>query len=368
MRDLTPLATQLTERIQAVGPISIADYMATCLSDPAHGYYTNRDPLGRSGDFVTAPEISQIFGELIGIWCLSVWQGMGSPSRFVLAELGPGRGTLLADALRAARLRPAFGNAAEVALVEINEDLKVAQQATLHGLANPIWIDRPESIPDGPTIVIANEFFDALPIRQFVRTDSCWAERMVGLGPSGELVFGLRPTDGAPLIAGAPTTETENNFPVGAVVETRPTAESIVRQLADRVARMGGAALIIDYGHSAPAFGDTLQAVRRHQYDDPLAHPGLADITAHVDFDALARAAIEGGASARRTVDHASFLENMGITIRAELLSNGQPPSGRAEIAAAVERLTGPDQMGSLFKVLGFGSQQMSLPGFDSVD
>lgn len=366
MIDPTPLAAKLIQRIYATGPISIADYMAACLSDPVHGYYTGRDPLGRAGDFITAPEISQIFGELIGIWCLSVWEAMGSPSRFVLAELGPGRGTLMADALRAARLRPAFGDAAELVLVEINKDLKVAQQATLRGLASPIWVDRADAIPDGPAIVIANEFFDALPIRQFVRTDTCWAERMVGLGPSGELAFGLRPTDGDPLNDNGLTTETGSNFPVGAVVEIRPTAESIVSHLADRVARWGGAALVIDYGYAAPAFGDTLQAIHRHKYDDPLANPGLADITAHVDFVALARAAKESGATATPIVDQGSFLRTMGIAIRAELLSSGQDLDGRSDIASAVERLTGPDQMGGLFKALGFGSGQLSWPGFDN--
>ena len=367
MLDLTPLAADLIRRIEAAGPMSVSDYMAACLSDPKHGYYTRNDPLGRTGDFITAPEISQIFGELIGIWCFSVWQEMGSPSRFILAELGPGRGTLMADILRAVRLRPAFSDAAVVALVEINENLKVAQQDTLRGLANPIWVDRSEALPDGPMIVVANEFFDALPVRQFVRIDNGWAERMVGLGQSGDLVFGLRPTDGNPSTTVAPASEQGSTFPVGAVVEIRPTAETIARQLAVRIADTGGASLVIDYGHSAPAFGDTLQAIRQHQYDDPLAHPGMADITAHVDFDALARAATEGGAEARPITNQASFLNAMGITIRAELLSNGQAPPGRAEIGSAVERLTGPDQMGYLFKVLAFGSRQVRLPGFDSV-
>lgn len=367
MIDLTPLATKLTKRIETTGPISIADFMVACLSDPMHGYYSGGDPLGQHGDFVTAPEISQIFGELIGIWCLSVWEGMGSPSRFVLAELGPGRGTLMADALRAAKLRPAFGDAAEIVFVEINDDLRITQRETLQSLAKPIWVDRPEAIPDGPAIVIANEFFDALPIRQFVRTDSGWAERMVGIGPAGDLMFGLRPTDGDPPSVGDAKSAIGNNFPVGAVVETSPTAQGITRQLAGRLARMGGAALVIDYGYSAPAFGDTLQAIQRHKYDDPLANPGLADLTAHVDFDALSRTAIEGGANSAPIVDQGSFLRSMGISIRAQLLSSGLGLTGRSEIASAVERLTGPDQMGGLFKVLGFGANRLSLPGFDSV-
>lgn len=356
----TTLAAKLIRRIETDGPISVSEFMTACLADPEHGYYTRHDPLGRSGDFITAPEISQIFGELIGIWCLAAWQAMGSPDRFVLAELGPGRGTLMADALRAARLRPGFGDAATIALVEINEGLKTAQRTALQDLATPIWVDRPDALPSGPLIVIANEFFDALPIRQFVRTDKGWAERMVGLGDNGSLAFGLQPL---PELGFSPPAD--GNVPEGAVYEACPSATAITAALSERIAHDGGAALFIDYGHAEPGFGDTLQAVRSHRYDDPLAHPGRADLTAHVDFAALARAA-SGGSEVRPVIDQATFLERMGIDIRAETLARGQDEPTQSAIASAVERLAGTDQMGRLFKAFAFASKGINLPAFDS--
>ena len=354
---VTPLAARLAGRIASDGPIDVAEYMAICLSDPEHGYYLHRDPLGRRGDFITSPEISQIFGELIGLWCVAVWEAMGSPDQFVLAELGPGRGTLLADALRAARVRPAFVEAASVALVEVSPRLRATQAETLADFA-PVWVEAVSSVPPGPTIVLANEFFDALPIHQFVYTGAGWAERVIALN-DGVLDFGLRP-----VAAMAPDVKT-GAASIGAVIETRPAAESVAAELGRRLAAENGAALIIDYGYVGPTFGDTLQAVREHRYDDLTAHPGEADLTAHVDFTPIAAAAEKHGAAARPLVDQATFLQNLGIAERAERLVQDKDDAVKASIAAAVDRLTGPDQMGRLFKVLALSSPGLTLPAFD---
>ncbi len=359
MQPDTPLAAELIRRIHAEGPISVADYMAACLADPQHGYYTRHDPLGAAGDFITAPEISQIFGELIGLWCLSVWLELGSPSHFVLAELGPGRGTLMADALRAASIRPAFAEAADIVFMEMNEALRRAQAEALQSFAPPTWITGVDALPSGPLIVIANEFFDALPIYQYVSTGSGWAERMIGLANDGRLAFGLRPVGPSSPLNGA-------DAPLGSVLESCPSAAVIVTALAERIAGAGGAALIIDYGHARHGLGDTLQAVRAHGYDDPLAHPGAVDLTAHVDFAALSKAAAKGGAAPHPIIDQATFLGRMGIAHRVDALSRGKDAAATAAIAAGAARLTAADQMGQLFKALAFSSPGLTLPAFDS--
>jgi len=355
----TPLAARLIERIANDGPISIADYMAACLGDPEHGYYVGRDPFGRAGDFITAPEISQMFGELIGLWCVAVWEAMGSPDRFALAELGPGRGTLMADALRASGVRPGFAAAAKVTLVEISPKLREAQAHALRGIAEPEWALSAGSLPQAPLIAIANEFFDALPVRQFVRAGEGWAERVVGV-ENGRLAFGLRPARQPLLPGGLPPARP------GDIWQSSPAGEAIAAELAERIAAYGGAALIIDYGHAAPGFGDTLQAVCGHEYDDPLAHPGEADLTAHVDFAALATAVAARGAQTRPVIDQATLLSRLGIKERALRLGLGKDDAARSSIAASVERLTEPGQMGRLFKVLAFSSTGLNLPAFDS--
>lgn len=354
---MTPLARKLAAQIRATGPITIAEYMAACLGDPEHGYYMHRDPFGRQGDFVTAPEISQMFGELIGLWCLAAHAALGSPTRFCLAELGPGRGTLMADVLRAARIRPSFGDAAEIVLVETSPRLRAAQEQALSGLhRRPAWIADVGDLPAVPLIVVANEFFDALPIRQLQRTAEGWAERMVGLDRKGGLAFGLRPCQ----IAGP------NLYPLGAVVELRPADGAIVGRLAEQIAGLGGAALIIDYGHAAPGAGDTLQAVRAHRYDSVLSCPGEADLTAHVDFSALATAAESAGAVPRMVLTQREFLLRLGLAERAERLAAGKDEPVRAAVFAARDRLAGEAAMGRLFKVLGISSAGVTLPPFDT--
>ncbi|MGV8841403.1 MAG: class I SAM-dependent methyltransferase [Bauldia sp.] len=355
----TELAQKILRQIEATGPISVAEFMALCLADPEHGYYTTREPFGQGGDFVTSPEISQVFGELIGLWAVATWEAMGAPSRFVFAELGPGRGTLMADALRAARIRPKFLAAATVALVEISPRLRAAQAEALAPLdVEPVWRDRVDDLPDGPLVVVANEFLDALPVRQLMHSAEGWAERMVGRNEKGELAFGLRPTD-------SPTTgEPPSGLSEGTIVEIRPAATAIVAELAGRIARGGGAALFIDYGYAEPGFGDTLQALYRQLYDGALNHPGEADLTAHVDFRAVARAATAAGAVVPPILTQSEFLGRLGIADRVRTLAAGKPEEEQRAIGVAAHRLVHPDAMGSLFKVLAFAAPGLLLPGF----
>lgn len=354
---MTPLAEKLIRHIKATGSISVADYMAVCLSDPEYGYYMRREAFGRAGDFITAPEISQIFGELIGIWCVAAWEMMGSPRRFVLAELGPGRGTLMADLLRTAVIKPAFLKAADIHLLETSPRLIEVQKETLlpTGLAMH-WHARLGDIPDGPALFVANEFFDALPVHQFQWENGGWTERVVGLDDKGALAFGLRPVDQRP--PGVP-------LPDGTVVEASPAARAAMTTIAERLKRDGGAAIAIDYGSAQPGGKNTLQAVRAHKYDDPLAAPGEADITAHVDFAALARAATEAGAVARPLMRQGEFLIRLGLVERANVLGRGKDTKTRNRIASGMERLAGPKAMGDLFKVLAVSAPGLNLPVFD---
>lgn len=347
----------LARRIRAQGPITLADYMATALTHPEVGYYATRDPFGRGGDFTTAPEISQVFGELLGLWCAERWQALGEPGRVLLVELGPGRGTLLADALRAARVLPAFRAALEPHLVEASPLLRAKQREML-GETPAQWHEALAAVPeDAPLLLLANEFFDALPIRQFQRTAEGWAERLVGLTPDGEaLRWGLAP----PLPPAALSLPAE--APPGTVAELCPGARALAGEIGRRLARQGGAALLIDYGHARSALGESLQALRDGRPADPLAAPGAADLTAHVDFQALAEAAEAAGARAHGPVEQGAFLRALGIEARAEGLARKATPTQRRALAAAVDRLTAPTQMGSLFKVLALTPPNASVP------
>jgi NADH dehydrogenase [ubiquinone] 1 alpha subcomplex assembly factor 7 len=354
---VTPLAGKLAARIRATGPITVADYMAACLADPEHGYYMRGDPFGRAGDFITAPEVSQMFGELIGLFVVAAWERMGEPSNVMLTELGPGRGTLMADMLRAAAVKPAFLSAADIHLVEIGPRLKEVQRATLAPTRVAVhWHARLADVPDGPTILIANEFFDALPIRQFQWSDGRWSERMIGLADNGALTVGLRPID---------QREADVSLPDGAVLEAGTLRDWVAAEIGARLARFGGAALVIDYGSERAGYGDTLQAVKAHRYDHPLANPGEADLTAHVDFAALARAAGRAGAASRPVMRQGEFLLRLGLIQRAEVLARGKDQKTRDAIAAAMDRLAGKKAMGDLFKVLALASPGLKLPAFD---
>lgn len=356
---MTPLERELRALVAAEGPIPLARYMALCLGHPVHGYYLTRDPFGADGDFVTAPEISQMFGELLGLWAAAVYASMGAPEEILLVELGPGRGTLMADALRAARAAPAFRAAIRVHLVETSPVLRERQRALLDGQGVPVaWHERLEELPPGPAIVLANEFLDALPIRQFVRTESGWRERLVGVDAAGGLAFGLAPHP--PAGFSPPPVQ----LPIGAVVDMPEAAIRFVRNLGARLASEGGAALLIDYGYDGFATADTLQAVRGHAAVDPLDAPGTADLTAHVPFGLLAAGARAAGAAAYGPVPQADFLERLGLSVRAARLAAAATPAQRSAIEAAVGRLTdrAPTGMGSLFRALAIGDRRLPPP------
>jgi SAM-dependent MidA family methyltransferase len=339
---MTPLGARIAARIAATGPMTLADYMAACLWDPAEGYYATRDPLGAAGDFTTAPEISQMFGECLGLALAQAWADQGAPRRIVLAELGPGRGTLMADVLRAARVMPGFLAAAEVHLVEASPALRARQRAAL-GAAVAAWHDTVATLPEGPLFLLANEFFDALPIRQFVRDAQGWRERMVTLR-DGRLAYALAPALPLPFLA----RRLADTAP-GEVVEHRPAAAPIAAEIGRRIAAHGGAALIIDYG-GWRSRGDTFQAVSGHAFADPLAAPGAADLTAHVDFEALAQAARP--AAAAGPVPQGELLRRLGIDARAARLAAGLSGARLAAHLAAHRRLTHADEMGRVFQAL----------------
>ena len=359
---MSALAAEIRERIRREGPISVATYMALCLTHPTLGYYRKARPIGAAGDFITAPEVSQMFGELIGLWCAALWQAMGGPQRVNLVELGPGRGTLMADALRAARGLPAFRAAIDLHLVEAGESLRAEQRARLAD-ARPTWHARFESVPPGPLLVVANEFFDALPIRQFERIGGGWQERVVALAPDSDaLRFAA---------AGRSCAETAGpglgRVPAGAILERAPARDALAGALAARVAADGGAALIVDYGHERPGIGDTLQALRRHRRHDVLDDPGSADLTAHVDFCSLATAARRAGARVFGPVSQGAFLRTVGIDERAAALGRGADAAEARTIDAALRRLTGTHAMGALFKALAVAHPALETPpGFEA--
>ena len=345
------LIADMIRRIEANGPMTLAEYMGLCLMHPEHGYYTTRDPLGAAGDFTTAPEISQIFGEMLGLCLAQAWRDQGAPPHIALAELGPGRGTLMADMLRATRAVPGFHAAIELHLVEASPPLRRAQQSTLRAHA-VTWHDTVEGLPDAPLFVVANEFFDALPIRQLVRADALWRERMVGLKDGG-LSLGLSPPKPVPALD-----HRLADTAAGDIVEISPVATMVAEALGSRIAARGGAALIVDYGDWG-AQGDTFQALRGHGYADPLDGPGTADLTAHVDFEALARAT---PSAHTRLSPQGVFLERLGITARAQTLGGGLKGTALDAHVAAHRRLTHPDEMGTLFKVLGFYPDAQAPP------
>jgi NADH dehydrogenase [ubiquinone] 1 alpha subcomplex assembly factor 7 len=359
---VTALGRALAERIRRDGPLTVAEYMALCLDDPVHGYYRRADAVGRDGDFITAPEISQMFGELIGLWAAEIWNSIGRPAPLRLVELGPGRGTLMADALRAiARALPAFREAIDLHLVEINPRLRARQQAAL-AAAQPAWHETVASVPHGPAIFIANEFFDALPVHQYERTHEGWRERCVGLNAeTGHLEF----RHGA-IVADPPLEPAHRDAASGAIVEVSPASRAVVASLAARIAAQGGGALIVDYGAPASGTGDTLQALRRHQRIGALEAPGESDLTTHVDFAALARAAWAAGATAYGPVPQGLFLNRIGIAARAAILLRTATPEQARAIVAASARLIDEAQMGTLFKALALVTRDAPVPpGFD---
>jgi len=349
---MTTLADVIKTRIAQTGPITVADYMTDCLMHPTLGYYTTQHPFGVGGDFTTAPEISQMFGELIGLCLAQAWIDQGQPTPFILAELGPGRGTLMADMLRATRTVPGFHATCAVHLVETSSQLRASQKKLV---PNATWHDSVDTLPDAPLFVVANEFFDALPIRQFVRAGAGWRERMVGI-TDGSLSFGLSSTVPLENLRDRLIDTNDDDL-----VETCPALPGIVGRLSHQIDQCGGAAILIDYG-DWQSLGDTLQALQNHQPIDPLAAPGLADLTAHVDFAAIAKHAAPARHSKLTT--QGVFLERLGITQRAQSLACKLSGSALESHVQAHRRLTHPSEMGDLFKVLGiFPKSAPPLPG-----
>lgn len=348
-----PLTDRLMEKIATHGPIGVDAFMGAALSDPDHGYYTTREPFGASGDFTTAPEISQMFGEMIGLWCAVMWQSLGAPSRIVLAEIGPGRGTLMSDILRAAATLPPFRQALDVWLVETSPRLRQRQQQTLSDHAVH-WAERFEDLPDGPLLLIANELFDALPIRQFVKHGSTWHERVVTV-KDGTFAFAAGPEERPDLPA-----DILDDAGDGAIAETCPAGRALAAAIGRRLNATPGFALLIDYGHVRHGVGETLQAVKSHAFAPVLSDPGAADLTAHVDFQALAEAAVP--ARAWGPVPQGDFLRRLGIKTRAAILAQGGDQKRLHEIAGQVRRLTDADQMGTLFKVLALAHPALPCP------
>jgi SAM-dependent MidA family methyltransferase len=357
------LLDRLRAQIAQDGPISVAEYFTRCLHDPRDGYYANRPRLGEGGDFLTAPGVSQMFGELIGLWILETWTRMGRPSPVRLVEMGPGDGTLIADILRAARLLPDFLEAADLWLVEVSPPLRAAQAARLAPLT-PNWADRLDAVPAGaPLILVANEVLDCLPAHQFVRTEGGWAERMVGLDEQGNLAFGLKPLGPSVDLRSTPPPQGEGLEP-GTVVESSPAQAALGSEIGHRVARDGGAALLIDYGRDTPGPGDTLQALKAHAKVPPLAEPGQADLTVWADFPAVLAAALEAGAATGPILTQGAFLHGLGIEARAEALAATRPDQAD-KLARQLDRLTGAAQMGQLFKVVCLSAPGLSPPLFE---
>jgi NADH dehydrogenase [ubiquinone] 1 alpha subcomplex assembly factor 7 len=361
----SPLQREIRRRIAAAGPMPVAEYMRLCLTDPQHGYYIGRDPLGAAGDFITAPEISQMFGELIGLWMAAVWQQMGAPENVRVVELGPGRGTLMLDALQAAKVVNGFREAVVLHLVEISPALRRLQEERLQDLEVPMfWHDGLEEVPAGPVIVVANEFIDALPVHQAVKQADGWHERVVEIGADGNFCFGLARDTLSHFEAALPRTLRQSS--AGSIFEWR--SDRFALALGRRV-RSDGAALILDYGHVKYGMGDTLQAVSGHAFADPLRAPGQADLTAHVDFEALAQSAESIGGRIHGPILQRDLLIRLGIDRRAAALKANASHDKALEIDLARSRLTasGAQGMGELFKALAIADPKLgALPGFET--
>lgn len=360
--DNASLKTRIQRLIETSGPISVSEYMTMCLGDPDAGYYMTRDPFGTQGDFITAPDVSQMFGELIAIWSIGIWQALERPSDIVLCEIGPGRATLMKDMLRTiTQLAPSFAKSAKVVLVETSPRLIERQKEALASFETNIqWMDRFDALPHGPLILVSNELFDALPIRQFVKHDGHFVERLIDLDDAGNLQF----VSGVAGIDPSLLPKDHKAKPDGTIFEVAPSRVALMQQIAERIATSRGAALTIDYGHLQSGFGDTLQAMLKHAYDDVFAHPGQADLTSHVDFQHLEETALNYGCKTR-TMTQGEFLLAMGLIERAGKLGSGRGEDFQNKLRQDVERLAAPDQMGNLFKVLAIADSATSIFPFE---
>ena len=354
------LKERLAREIALSGPMTIADYVVRCLHDPKDGYYATRPAIGAAGDFITAPMVSQMFGELIGLWAVELWRRLGAPERVRLVEVGPGDGTLMADALRAGRLDPEFLRAVDLVLIEPSAPLRAAQARMLADSdVDPRWVSGLDRIDtDAPVILIANEVLDCLPARQFVKTEDGWAERRVGVDDAGELTFGLVKITGG---FKRPAFDLEP----GQTIEISEQQAAFGHDLGAVVKAAGGAALLIDYGRARPEPGDTLQALRRHVKVDPLDSPGEADLTQWADFPTVLEAAVHAGADVTGCLGQGEFLRRLGIEPRAAALRTGRPDAAPV-IDRQLDRLIGDDQMGTLFKACAiFSPRSLVVPGFE---
>lgn len=345
---MTALKQKLVEHIRETGPMTVADFMAACLYDPDDGYYATRPSLGGAGaDFLTAPEASQMFGELIGLWCAHEWDVLGKPA-LNLIELGPGRGVLMQDAWRATQRIEGFHEAVNIVFIETSAPLREAQ-----GERVPLaeWGERLEDAPPGPSLIIANEFLDCLPIRQFMRGADGWHEKLVGLNEAEQLVFGLS----------APLPAPDDDVQEGAVREIAPGLDALIYEIEQRLHAAPGRALLIDYGYVTPEGADTLQALQRHAKADPLGEPGEADLTAHVDFARVVHLATEAGLQVHGPLQQRQFLKALGIDVRVDMLTSANPSHG-PRVARELHRLTHPDEMGALFKVVCLSSPNLPPP------
>jgi Uncharacterized conserved protein len=364
----TPLAEKIKAIIRAGGPISVTDYFALCLADPEYGYYKTREPFGRHGDFITAPEISQLFGEMIGVFMVHAWQRHGMPDGVRLVEIGPGRGTMMADMLRVIkRIAPQLFDSMNVHLVETSERLRGVQRVTLEAYSTKIsWHDSFDEVPDGFVLIAANELFDAIPIRQFIKTPTGFRERLIGLDAVDQLAFAAGVATLDPELLPSP----QAAIPEGTIFELAPARQAVMQTLCERLKRSNGTALIIDYGSLVTGFGDTLQAVRNHDFDPPLANPGEADLTSHVDFEDLAKVAVATGVHLNGGKHQGDFLYGLGLAERAKALAKDKDPAEQRLIAAAVDRLAGAGagKMGELFKVIAVSSPALNLMPFRAVD
>ncbi|MEP0940325.1 MAG: SAM-dependent methyltransferase [Rhizobiaceae bacterium] len=355
---MNQLEEEIRRHISMHGPMPVAEYMTLCLTHPEHGYYTTGSPVGgrassqrQAGDFITAPEISQMFGEMLGVWCMEMWQTLGEPSQFNLVEIGPGRGTLMADLLRISGALPGFKSACNVRLIEVSPTLSEQQSLSLSSAANITWLRDIDDLEARPTIILANELLDALPFRQWCKNGEDWFERAIGL-VDDQLTYVLRPNrlDPAELPSG------HGACPQATLFETAPAREALIARIADFLRLHEGTALFIDYGHLKPGFGDTFQAIRDHNYADPLTGLGQTDLTSHVDFAPLCALAKVNGCDVPTPVTQGEFLLSLGLLERAGALGAGREKAVQQQLQQAVERLAGPSQMGDLFKVMAFGA------------
>lgn len=355
----TLLELQLKSYIETKGPISTRAFMEACLYDPAHGYYRTGYPIGAHGDFITAPEISQMFGEMLSIWCVVTWQTMGQPVPLQIVELGPGRGTLMCDLLRSlTKLHPHF-EMISVHMVERSVDLRAAQHALLKNFNCTItWHENLSDVPSAPTLMIANEFLDCLPIRQFVKTTNSWNERMVGVDENGQFCFVV----GTELPKGMIIPKRFEDANPGSIFEFCPGFETVIKDVHRLAEAHPLAALFIDYGFEGPALGETLQAVQKHKMISPFVQPGDIDLTAHVDFTSLAALSMAHGMRAYGPRDQGAFLSQLGIGARAEMLVKNATEEQAEQLASDVVRLVAPEKMGSLFKTICITSAGISPP------